>query len=150
MLLAAAGEKRPVPKAGEVDYPRLAHRALFGLLEVIWLKGQAAEMGIVVTHAEVVRERELIKGENFASPAQFRRFLRESKFTRRDVYERVELQLLAFRIQSRIGRGADSEAEEKRAFDEFVAEFNERWRSRTVCAPGYLTARCSNGPEKAA
>jgi hypothetical protein len=28
----------------------------------------------------------------------------------------------------------------------FVAEFEQRWRARTVCAPEYLLARCSNGP----
>jgi len=148
LLLAAAGERRPVPRRGNSGYEELAESALAGLIEGVWLKGQAAEMDIVVSHRQIVRERTLIKRENFQSAAEFRQFLRESRFTRRDLYERVELQILAMRMQARVAAGTDSEAEEQKAFREFVNEFNARWRARTVCAPEHAVAYCSNGPER--
>jgi len=120
--------------------------AMNNLLEIVWIKGQAAEMNIVVTPSQVSRELALIREQNFESAAEYRRFLRESRYTRRDVYERVELQLLAERIQRRIMAGVRSKSEEQQAFEEFVAEFNERWRSRTVCAPEYVVEHCSNAP----
>ncbi len=116
------------------------------MLEFVWIKGQAAEMNILVTRSRVLHELARIKKQNFENEADYRKFLREMRYTRRDVYERVKLQLLAARIQETIAEGAGSESDEQKAFDEFVAEFNERWRGRTVCAPGYVTDHCSNGP----
>jgi hypothetical protein len=82
--------------------------------------------------------------------AEYRRFLKESRYTRRDVRERVEIQLLSTRLQERfeaqIARETEDESEEQRAFTKFIAEFNARWRARTVCAPKYAIERCSNGP----
>jgi hypothetical protein len=147
LVLAAAGRERlPVPKPGGRGYELLKRSAVLSLIETIWIKGQAAEMNIVVTRSQVLRELALIKKQNFASAAEYRKFLRRWRFTRRDVYEQIELQLLSIRIQQRIAEGAESEAEEQKAFDEFITEFNERWRSRTVCAPEYVIAHCSNGP----
>lgn len=107
-------------------------------------------MGIAVTRRQVSRELTLIKRESFESEAEYRRFLKEARYTNRDIYERVELQLLSMRMQlrieKRIQRDARNEFEEQQAFKEFVAEFNEKWRARTVCAPQYATERCSNGP----
>jgi hypothetical protein len=108
------------------------------------------EWDIGVTRRQVSRELALIKKESFKSAAEFRKFLRESHYTHRDVRERVRVQLLSLRLQKRISgrieREARNEFEEQQAFRKFLAEFNERWRGRTVCAPGYATERCSNGP----
>lgn len=146
IAMAAAGEGlRQTPRPGEKEYRRLEPWALDGLLESAWLRGQAAEMDIAVPRGQVRRRLAAIKRENFPTGAEFRKFLREAHFTRRDVYERVELELLAFRLQERIVAGAKSRAEKQKAFREFVDEFNERWRARTVCATEHATERCSNG-----
>lgn len=151
LVLAAVGEGlRRVPKSGGRRYERLERIALDSLLERIWVRGLAAEMDIAVTGRQVKRQLALIKQQSFKSGAEYRQFLRESRFTRRDVFERVEVEMLAERIQVRLQRRIEREArneyEEQKAFEEFVKEFNERWRSRTVCAPVYATERCSNGP----
>jgi SurA N-terminal domain len=149
-LVSVAAGRRSVPQVGANDYERLRKAAIGSLLESAWLFGQAAEWGIAVTPREVSRELALIKRQSFESRAEYRKFLREMHYTRRDVNERVELQLLSVglqqRIQARIEREARNEFEEQRGLREFVAEFNERWRARTVCAPLYVTERCSNGP----
>lgn len=147
LVLAAIQEDRhPVPRPDGRGYARLAHIAVNRLLEAIWIKGQAAEMGIFVTPSQVSRQLTLIKEQNFEDEAEYRAFLRETRYTRRDIFGQVELQLLGIRIQRRIAARVRSKSEEDEVFNEFVSAFNERWRSRTVCAPAYVTSRCSNGP----
>jgi hypothetical protein len=150
VLAAAAAGLRSAPKPGSGKYERLKEAAVDGLLETAWIHGQAAEWGIAVTRRQVSRELALIKRESFRSEAEYRQFLRASRYTRRDVNDRVELQLLSARLQVRLERQIEREArnefEEQRALREFSVEFNERWRARTVCAPEYATDRCSNGP----
>ena len=41
--------------------------------------------------------------------------------------------------------GTWTQKEAQAAFTAFVAAFEKRWRSRTVCAPQYAIKRCSNG-----
>lgn len=150
LVLAAAQEGlRSVPEPGRGGYGKLEKSAINALLETAWINGLAAEWGMGVTRDEVKRELGRVKKESFKSVAEFRRFLKESRYTYRDLYERVRLQILSTllqeRLQQMIPKGAGLKAEQK-FFSEFVKEFNERWRARTVCAPQYLTERCSNGP----
>jgi hypothetical protein len=149
MLSSVQAGRDSVPKPGEGGYERLKERTLGFILEGLWIVGQGAEMGITVTHTEVAQRLESIKKQSFKSVAEYRRFLREAHYTNRDVHERLMVELLSLRIQERlqkqIQRDSRNEYEEKRAFRKFVAEFNERWRSRTVCAPEFAIDRCSNG-----
>jgi hypothetical protein len=154
VLSAVQAGRSSVPRPGENGYERLKRNSIGNLLEATWILGEAAEMGIAVTRSEVADELSLIKRQSFKSEAEYLKFLREAHFTKRDVHERVELQMLSTRLQrrlqARIERESRNEFEEKQAFKEFVAEFNEKWRARTVCAPVYATDRCSNGPPPSA
>lgn len=135
----------PGPRGG--DYGKLKNQTLGELIEATWIRGQAAEMGIGVRPREVSRELVALKKQAFKNGAQYRHFLKEAHFTRRDVRDRVELQMLSELIQERIVEGFHSQAAAQKAFSKFAAEYETRWRSRTVCAPGYITEFCSNGPE---
>jgi hypothetical protein len=147
VVLAAAGEGlRRAPRPGEEGREPLERAALNGMIEAVWLRGQAAEMDIVVTRGQIRRLLAEIKRENFPTAAEFHAFMKQARMTRRDVYERVELQILSARIGERVLSGAKGEAEEEEAFTEFLDEFNARWRARTVCAPELATRYCSNGP----
>jgi hypothetical protein len=146
-LVQAAAEvgRSSAPGPHARDYPRIANRALGERLDAIWIQGQAMEMGIGVRPHEISRELASLKKKAFENEAEYRRFFKEAHFTNRDVRERVKIQILTEKIQVRIVFGL-SEAEGRRAFNEFVREYGERWRGRTVCAPGYITVRCSNSP----
>ncbi len=146
---AAQRGRRSAPKPGGNGYGKLKNRAIGELLDDSWIRGQAAEMGIGVRPREVARELARLKKLAFEDGAEYRRFLRENHLTRRDVKENVEIQLYAEKIQERVVAGLDSEAAAQKAFANFLDEYGERWRSRTVCAPGYITSRCSNGPAPA-
>jgi hypothetical protein len=147
-LAQAAAQKgqRVAPKPGGNGYGKLKHIALGELLDDSWIRGQAAEMGIGLRPRGVDRELARLKKQAFKNDAQYRRFLREAHFTGRDVKDRVELQMFSERIQERVLAGISGEAAAQNAFAKFIDEYEERWRSRTVCAPGYVTVRCSNGP----
>ena len=103
-------------------------------------------MGIGVRPRQVSRELASLKKKAFKNGAQYRQFLREAHFTRRDVRDRVEVQMFSERVQELIVVGLASAKSRQEAFDKFVKEYEERWRARTVCAMGHVTVRCSNGP----
>lgn len=124
-------------------YESLKNAAMVELLEFVWVRGQAAEMRIYVRPAATRAEVERIKRNRFMSADSYRRFLRRFHYTRRDVFDRVEVSLMAKQIEERVvanHRGAGSVD----AFKGFVAEFEERWRSRTMCSAEFLIERCSN------
>ncbi|HEY6549986.1 MAG TPA: hypothetical protein VIY71_02170 [Solirubrobacterales bacterium] len=143
---AAQAGRKSTPKPGGNGYGKLKEVAIGESLDTVWIKGQAAEMVIEVTHQKVSRELARLKKQAFKSEAEYHRFLKESHFTRRDVRERVEVQLLSTAIQRRVVRGLSGEAAKQKAFSDFVDAYSKRWRARTVCAPEYAIDRCSNGP----
>lgn len=143
---AAAAGRSSTPRPGADGYDKLKDIALREELDMVWIEGQAAEMDIRISSRQVSSQLAQLRKQAFKNPAQYYEFLRESHLTRSDVRERVKVQLLSQRIQERILAGPGSESETRKAFATFVAEYEERWRSRTVCAVGFEIDRCSNGP----
>ena len=102
---AAQSGKKGTPKPNSPEYDELRDAAIGSLLDSVWLRGQAAEMDISVTEAEVAKEFKKLKDENFKSEAEYRKFLKDSNFTQADVDSRVELQMLSSQIQKQITEG---------------------------------------------
>jgi hypothetical protein len=102
---AAMAGRDSVPKPGGKGYAGLRDEAIGELLDSVWIKGQALEMGIAVTRRQVVTELAATKRANFKNEADYHAFLKQSHFTQADVNERVELQMLSTRIQERVARG---------------------------------------------
>jgi len=101
-------------------------------------------MGITFTTKQIATELAQIKKQNFKTEAEFRKFLKVSHYTQNDVNELVELQLLSTAIQQQVIGGIKGSKARHRAITRFVAEYSKRWRSRTVCAAGYVFGGCSN------
>jgi hypothetical protein len=137
---AEAGRALP-PKPGTPAFSALREVAFADRLDMVWVEGQAREMKIIVTSRQVDRRLAQIKKKAFEDAADFREFLRAYHYTRRDVRLRLRAQMLSAKIQRRVIRRAGAAG-----FDEFVSEYLKRWRARTVCAPSFLSERCSNGP----
>jgi hypothetical protein len=146
----ASGGRKSLPEPGGKAYERIENVALGERLDLVWVRGQAAEMGITITPRRVARELAQLKKQAFESEAEYRRFLREARFTRREVHERIKVQMLAEAIQRRVMRGAAGEAERQDAIRKFIDVYEARWRARTVCAPQHITDRCSNDPRSVA
>ncbi|HEY1286615.1 MAG TPA: SurA N-terminal domain-containing protein [Solirubrobacterales bacterium] len=101
---AQAGEKK-TPKPGDEKYDELKEAALNSILDMVWIQGQADEMGISVTDKEVSEELKKLKKENFKTEAEYKKFLKQSKYTKADVNERVKLQILGTQVQEQITEG---------------------------------------------
>jgi foldase protein PrsA len=112
---AAQARLKKTPPAGSKKYEEMKETALGELLDRVWIKGEAEELGITVTDEEIEDELTTIKKQNFGSDKAYKKFLSESKFTQEDVDDRVELQVLTNKIQERINEDApkpsDSEIE---------------------------------------
>jgi hypothetical protein len=165
-----AGQKQP-PRPSEKGYEQAKSEALDGLIIAIWLRGEAEEMGIVVSGREVAAQLQKT-GE-----AQTRR---EEGFTRKTTYERVRGEMLVQRIEEALADSAkkpspaevkiyyeeelsggeetaakkpfsearaEAEAEleqvrKQEVFSEFDATFPEAWQPRTHCAAGFVVDKC--------
>jgi parvulin-like peptidyl-prolyl isomerase len=103
---AGEGQEAAVPKPGTDKYEELKTKAMTELIEGIWLRGEAEELGISVTEKQVEEELATIKKQNFPTEAQFQKFLKKSRFTPEEVNDLVELQVLVKEIQERINSEA--------------------------------------------
>ncbi len=145
--LSAAQEGLPaVPRPGAAKYQKTEEFALNSLFDQTSIQGQAKEMGIAFTPKQVISQFELIEKKSFKNQAQYVAFLKKSHLTQSDALERVELELLNTSIQNKVTEGIKGKAAKQAALSKFASAYSRRWRSRTVCAPKYAVARCSNGP----
>lgn len=146
-VAAAAADQKSTPEPGDEQYPELRDTALGELLDAIWIAKQAKEMGISVSAADVSDELEKLKKQNFKTADEYQDFLEESHYTPADVDRRVEIQLLSTAVQERIkNRAGASQRAQEEEFTDFVKDYSAKWRSRTVCAAGFVDGeRCSNG-----
>jgi parvulin-like peptidyl-prolyl isomerase len=108
LRLSSSGEeatKKP-PKPGSKKYEELQKKAMTELIEGVWIRGEAEELGISVTEKQVEDELAAIKKSNFPTPAAYKKFLKESKFTQEEVDQLVELQIFTKEIQAQISAQA--------------------------------------------
>lgn len=89
-------------KPGTDKYEEAKTNALTELIEGVWLRGEAEELGVIVTDGQVEKELDKIKKERFPTPQAYDKFLKESNFTQKEVDELVKLQILSTAIQEKI------------------------------------------------
>lgn len=103
-LVQAAAEDKvtPVPKPGDEKYEAEQEKALGNVLDSIWIRGQAEEMGVSVTPKEVSEELKKLKEKAFKTEQQYKEFLKEAHYTEADVTTRVTIQMLSEGIQNQV------------------------------------------------
>lgn len=109
---AAAGEKG-TPKPGDKKFDELKEAALTSILDMVWIQGEAEELGIVATDQEIAKEFKKLKSENFKTAAEYEKFLQQSKYTQKDVDERVKLQILGTKVQEAITEGVSAPSDDE-------------------------------------
>ncbi|HEY6730790.1 MAG TPA: peptidyl-prolyl cis-trans isomerase [Solirubrobacterales bacterium] len=117
----ATSEQKKVPKPGTKKYEEAKTKAMTELIEGIWIRGEAEELGIQVTEKQVEEELKVVKQQNFPTKGAYEKFLEESNFTQDEVDELLELQVLAKEIQERINSEAPKPSSEAIA-DYYEAE----------------------------
>lgn len=102
----AAGQLKKAPKEGTKKFEELKTQALGELLDSIWIRGEAEELGLTVTDKQIETELANIKKQNFPTEKAFQEFLKTSNFTEEDVNDRVRLQVLSQKIQGQVTQEA--------------------------------------------
>jgi parvulin-like peptidyl-prolyl isomerase len=97
--------KKPA-EPGSKKYEELQTEAMTELIEGIWLRGQGEQFGLTVTDKQIEDELETVKEQNFPTPAAFKKFLKDSKFTPEEVNGLIELQILSRDIQELVNSQA--------------------------------------------
>lgn len=110
---ASQGGLKQAPKPDEDQYEELKKAALGELLDRIWIRGEAEELGISATPKQLEDELDKIKEQNFPTDKAYSEFLKTSHFTQEDVDRRIELQVLSREIQEQVSKSAPKPSSEE-------------------------------------
>jgi foldase protein PrsA len=86
----------------EQEYKSLQQEVLGFLISSNWVLGEASSLGIKASDAEVKKQFEKIKSQQFPKASEFEKFLKSSGQTVSDLLLRVKLNLLSSKIQQKI------------------------------------------------
>jgi len=106
--LAATQTTKPAPTQGqlkkqcETQYKSLLSEVLGFLVSSDWVIGEAGSMGVKLSDAEVKKQFETIKNQQFPKPEEFEKFLKSSGQSVSDLLLRVKLNLLSSKIQQKV------------------------------------------------
>jgi foldase protein PrsA len=124
----AKGQSKPtaaqLKSECEQQYKSLQQEVLGFLISSSWVLGEAESLGVKVSDAEVKKEFEKIKNEQFTQPGEFQKFLASSGQTVSDLLLRVKLNMLSTKIQQKISKKkAVSQAEVEKYYNEHKSQY---------------------------
>lgn len=114
----------------------IKRQALEALLADQWSIGVDGEQGVRVDHAQVERALGRIVAREFRTPAAFRAYLTEHRWSVVDEQLLVHMDLLAAAVGRRIAAPGGGRVQAA------LVRAAAAWTARTSCAPGYVVARC--------
>jgi SurA-like protein len=127
-LVASQEGLGEVPKPGDPQYDELRELALTSVLEPVWIKAQAQEMGIAASDAEIAEELEKAVKERFGTRAKFNDYIKASGLTQEDIDRQVEVRVLSQEIQNRLIEEAPTPGEQE-VEDYYEAERKTQFRT---------------------
>jgi foldase protein PrsA len=89
------------------EYDQLRDQVLQLLTSFEWIEGEAEEMGITVSDAEVKKSFDQQKKQSFPKDEDYKKFLEDYGQTEQDVMQRVKLDLLSNKIRDKVIEGKD-------------------------------------------
>jgi foldase protein PrsA len=89
------------------QYEGLRNQVLQLLVTFQWIQGEANDLGVKVTDAEVKKSFEQQKKQSFPKDADYQKFLKTSGQTNEDILQRVKLDLLSNKIRDKVTKGKD-------------------------------------------
>jgi len=89
------------------EYESLRDQVLQLLISFKWIEGEAKEMGVKVTDAEVKKSFDKQRKQAFPKDADFQKFLKDSGQTEADILKRVRLDALSNKIREKVTKGKD-------------------------------------------
>ncbi len=109
----------------EQQYKSLQQEVLGFLISSAWVLGEAESKGVHVSDAEVKKQFEQIKNQQFPKPEEFKKFLASSGQTVSDLLLRVKLNLLSSKIQQKVSKekGTVTQAQISKYYNEHKSQF---------------------------
>jgi foldase protein PrsA len=89
------------------EYEALRDQVLQLLISFQWIQGEADDLGVKVTDAEVKKQFDTQKKASFPKDADFDKFLKDSGQSLEDIMLRVRLDVLSNKIREKITKGKD-------------------------------------------
>jgi foldase protein PrsA len=89
------------------QYESVRDQAVQTLASFKWLDGEAVQMDVKVTEAEVAKELARIKKEQYPTKGDFEKLLKQTGFTTEDINLQVRTQLLTTKITKKVQKGKD-------------------------------------------
>jgi foldase protein PrsA len=90
------------------EYKALKDQVMQLLVSFQWIQGEADELGIKVSDADVKKSFDTQKKQSFPKEADFDKFLKDSGQKLDDIMLRVKLDLLSTKIREKITKGKDN------------------------------------------
>lgn len=138
MRIAWIGDGRRHPKLHALD-----ESALNFLIQAQWITDEAAQLGILLSEADVRARFVKLRRQEYPHTREFDAFLRSSGFTVSDLLLRVRIEMLSTRIKQHVVAGRRGKQRE-RAITEFAHRFELTWIPRTYCAPALRIGICGH------
>jgi parvulin-like peptidyl-prolyl isomerase len=126
---AATGGEKKAPKPGSKKYEELQASVMTELVQSVWLRAEAENLGIEVTEKQIETELANVKKQNFPTPKAYNEFLKTAHYTQDEVNEKIELSILNKKIGEKVTNEAQpaSSAEIKDYYEEEKAtQFTEK------------------------
>lgn len=114
-----------IKKQCETQYETYKNEVVNYLISSEWVLGEAKNLDVKVTDAEVHKEFEKVRDTQFPSAAEFEKFLKSSGQTVSDLLLRVKLNMLSQKIQHKVIHESKNVSEEeiKKYYEENKASF---------------------------
>jgi foldase protein PrsA len=125
----AKGQSKPtsaqLKSQCEQQYKSLQQEVLGFLISSAWVLGEAESKGVHVNDAEVKKQFEQIKSQQFPKPEEFKKFLASSGQSVSDLLLRVKLNLLSSKIQQKVSKekGTVTQAQISKYYNEHKSQF---------------------------
>jgi parvulin-like peptidyl-prolyl isomerase len=89
------------------EYEGLRNQVVQLLVSYQWIQGEAKDLGVKVTDAEVKKALDQQKKQSFPKAGDYEKFLKTSGQTNDDIVQRVKVDLLSTKIRDKITKGKD-------------------------------------------
>jgi foldase protein PrsA len=109
----------------EQQYKALQQQVLGFLISSAWVLGEAESQGVHASDAEVKKQFEQIKNQQFPKAEEFKKFLASSGQSVTDLLLRVKLNLLSSKIQQKVSKekGTVTQAQISKYYNEHKSQF---------------------------
>jgi hypothetical protein len=121
----------------------IQERILRFLINGYWLREEAAEDGLSISNAELQKEFNHLKQQEFPTAASFQRLLTASRQGIPDLMFAVETVMLSSKLQQKISKPITKEnPNPEGGLKELNRTLVKKWTVRTNCHPGYIVQDC--------